>query len=581
MVSSSKSTTVKDLPQSRSDQAALSGVETPLKYPWRVVDARAFVHTGAIRMVLVEDICDLDVVAISYTWSDDMKKWRESICNPEGRTYEEKIGRGSRLLSASITASSDQSIARAHLFFTIIAFLVLSRGKKFFWMDIVCINQDKMQEKEFFVPQMGNLYRNTSETHAYPLGAEIATSVFSDQVYFPIWEMRAWTVQEQIVPNRLLYCYAFHGDAIDDIKKISHIPDADSDKEDVIHMQSLVLDKYKHVSGMFLLEKLGHTVTCCVREELPLSNLSMDAYMHHLEIHGDWSQLQTSIRRSSKHKVMCLARTSSKEKHAPEVARISLVTIGGRKSLWPQDMIYSVLAALGLENFKVTYDIGFEEARLRVFEALDSKVLAHILGTDWGSNRDSGNNDSALPRVVASSPTDGMYYLKSAVLHCEYTRSIGTQMHCRQERLRIWKASPDILQGLCVLRHLLGNGRILLMQGTSVFDTPDFASIPIATIPSHMTKVIIIDMSALGLDTMKDDDVFDENFGIDKIFEFVEIGECQTTAMLVDQMEINNKTSLLTLCCERTASGNLVNRGTALILDASALSTAYSHVIVQ
>lgn len=119
------------------------------------------------------------------------------------------------------------------------------------------------------------------------------------------------------------------------------------------------------------------------------------------------------------------------------------------------------------------------------------------------------------------------------------------------------------------------------MQGTSVFDTPDFASIPIATIPSHMTKVIIIDMSALGLDTMKDDDVFDENFGIDKIFEFVEIGECQTTAMLVDQMEINNKTSLLTLCCERTASGNLVNRGTALILDASALSTAYLHVIVQ
>lgn len=571
---------VQDLPQSRRDVPY--EVKTPPKYPWRVVDARAFVYTGAIRLVLIEDIRDLDVIAISYTWSEDMKKWRDCICKPEGRTYEERIGRGSRNLSTSTPATDTDSlsIARAHLFFTIVAFLVLTRGKKFFWMDIVCIDQDKRGEKEFFVPQMGHLYRSAFETHAYPLGAEIASSVFSNQLYFPIWETRAWTVQEQILSKQVLFCYAFHGDARDDLKKAaSHV--ADSDHEDVIDLKTPALDRYRHVSGMYVLEKMGRMITCYMEEESDGfgGNLPLSAFLHmEIETRGSWSQSGKAIGRSAKYKVMQNARKLLEEQNAPEVARISLATLGDRTATCSEDMIYSVLGVLELDDFKVTYDIGFEEARLRAFEALGPKVLAYIIGADWGSNHNSRNNDSALPRVVASSPITGILSLKPAILNCKYNRSVGTQMYCRHERLRVWKAQPDVWQGGSVVRTTFGNDGLMMMQGASVFDAPEFACDPITAIPPHLTKVIIIEMSAFGL---TDEEIHAKDFGIDKIVEFVDIGMCTTVLVLPDQWELSTKTSLLTLCCERTVSGNLVNRGTALIMDASALSPAYSNIVVQ
>ncbi|KAL4063325.1 hypothetical protein J3A83DRAFT_4466444 [Scleroderma citrinum] len=44
------------------------------KLPWWFVDADAFMSSGAIRIVSFEDISDLDFVAISYVWTDGIKK---------------------------------------------------------------------------------------------------------------------------------------------------------------------------------------------------------------------------------------------------------------------------------------------------------------------------------------------------------------------------------------------------------------------------------------------------------------------------------------------------------------------------
>ena len=99
---------------------------------------------------------------------------------------------------------------------------------------------------------------------------------------------------------------------------------------------------------------------------------------------------------------------------------------------------------------------------------------------------------------------------------------------------------------------------------------------PTKMIPRDLTKVIIVEMSAFGINS--DDDAF----RVDRTAEFVEIGNCDTGAMVVPSLpETMGKTSLLALYCEATASGALVNKGTVLILDASAFSTNYGDTLIE
>ena len=71
-------------PSNRSSGTDMASPE----FRWRLVDERAFLYTGAIRLVLVESISDFDVTAISFPWTPGIKPWRDHICKVEGRTYE-------------------------------------------------------------------------------------------------------------------------------------------------------------------------------------------------------------------------------------------------------------------------------------------------------------------------------------------------------------------------------------------------------------------------------------------------------------------------------------------------------------
>ena len=555
------------------------------------MDALAFVYTGAIRLVLVESISEFDIIAISYTWTTGIKHWRDHICKTEGRTYEERILRGSRKLSTSIIpagTSDNHAITEAQLFFTTVAFFALARGKKFFWIDILCINQDEEKEKEFFVPRMGYLYRSASETHAYPFGAEVLSTVFDDKVYFPVWDTRAWTVQEHILSQNVIFCYAFLGDVREELKKMDDSTFGDSiigsGPGCTIDVYTPVLNKYWFV-GVYMrgksytvLETPRGTVTCYMRQESWVGDdLSFKVYMHaEISVQGDWSQVNRSIARSSRNKALYAARNASKT-NLPETARISMVAVAERRATVEEDMIYCVLGPLNLDGFPIAYKIGVKEAMLRVFEAIEPKILAHVIGTDWVSRSHTNNKDSALPRVIDSSPVLGILSLRSSILHCKYNREVGTKLTCRREKLRIWKAVDfKIRGGQDLVQSLFGNNRLLLMQGASVFDTPEYTSVRREDIPNHDTKVIIVDMRTLGVN------LDDETSEIDRVIEFVEVGVCaETLAIIADLPELATKTSLLTLCCEEMASGALINKGTALILDASALSTEYCDIVIE
>jgi len=424
---------------------------------------------------------------------------------------------------------------------------------------------------------MGYLYRSASETHAYPFGAEILSTVFSDKLYFPVWDTRAWTVQEQILSRNTWLCYAFQGDVRRELREGAHPtlqsaqPMLPSGPEHAINMHTPVLNKYRY-DGIYMLE-MTSTVTCFMEKESSTGNFSAAAYMLR-NIFG--SQFIRNFGRMSRYKALYAVKNSS-EAGILEIARISMATVAERRATVEEDMIYCVLGTLDLDGFPVEYNIGFQEARLRVFEALEPKILAHVIGTDWASSSSTNNKDSALPRVVGSTPVTGILSLRSAILHCKYRREVGTEMTCRREKLRIWQAVDKEFRGSdAVLQATFGNNQLLVMQGASVFDTPEYASVRREAIPRDDTKVILVDMAALGVSSD------DEASKIDEVVEFVEIGVCRTLAVLADlPPEFSRKTSLLALFCEEMPSGALLNKGAALILDASAFSTDYCDTVVK
>ena len=289
---------------------------------------------------------------------------------------------------------------------------------------------------------MGDLYRRAAETHAYPFGARIP-SLFSDETYFPIWEMRAWTVQEQILSERILFCYALQGDVRQDVRNIRNGAGR-SDPERLVDMHTPVLDRYRYADGIFLLETKGNTITCKMEEQswttLPTNARILGADGSAL-MRRERSDMHRGFVQGAAHKVISVMKKSQMSNTA-EAARISLLCIATeRRFTILEDMIYSMLGVFDLGNFCVEYKIGFEEARLRVFEALSPKILPHIIGTEWGSKSSANNKDSALPQVVGSLPVPCIISLESGTRHCKYTRNVGTWMDCRREEFRVW--APD------------------------------------------------------------------------------------------------------------------------------------------
>ncbi|KAF8441549.1 hypothetical protein L210DRAFT_3644826 [Boletus edulis BED1] len=568
---------------------SLPELKKPLGHQWRLIDARAFIHNGTIRLVRIDDFRDMDVIAISYTWSEDMKRWRERIIQMgSGRTYEDKILRGSASVSHALAGGSfsmndvDQaSLTRAHLFFTMVAFMVFTRGKKFFWMDILCINQEKIEEKKFFVPRMGTLYNDTYETHAYPSGAEIAPSVMHESVQKPVWETRAWTAQEHILAKRVIFCYLFQGDVVDDIRGVSESPD----DEAVVNRQldsSPVLDQFRYSRGIYVLRRGEHIMTCHMETEEPFGNFATSAMSKFIPGTSgvQWDMVREVASRSTMYKQIALIRKSG----GPLVqARLCLQMLPMRKSTCPEDMIYSALGTFNMEDFIPEYGIGFEEARLRVFEAMKPSVLAHLLGTDWRSNQGNVHRDTALPRIVGGVPTVGATYLQSSILDCKYDRTTGTKLRCRAEKWRIWRPTMDVRSMTGVTRCVLANNRLIIVQGSrtdcdqrSLAQPSTSSEIPLTSSQSECVRNIVIHSSSIGI---SDEEYFKGTRHFEQLVEFIEVGSCHNVELIMPVR--NTAISLMALCTDQLASGNYRNMGAALIADLDAFTSEFVDVVIE
>ena len=94
-------------------------------------------------------------------------------------SYEKRLAIGSATFSALSQRSliDDASAIEGQRFFAEIAFQVMMSLQQYFWMDIVCIDQDVIAEKEFFVPKMGLLYGAAAVTYAFPTGTSFLSSL--------------------------------------------------------------------------------------------------------------------------------------------------------------------------------------------------------------------------------------------------------------------------------------------------------------------------------------------------------------------------------------------------------------------
>jgi len=259
---------------------------------------------------------------------------------------------------------------------------------------------------------------------------------------------------------------------------------------------------------------------------------------------------------------------------------MSMVLIGSRESTLPEDMIYSVLGILELEDYKAHYEIGFKEARLAVFESLKETILPMTLCTDWGFNPVPGDNDSALPRIQGSEPTLGIDMLECTAL-AMFDRKVGTTIHSRKERFRVWK-DPQRRQtrDLGVMRTTLRSmtSRLMILYCASLFDNPSYLHIPISRIPDEDVHVLIIDGSR-----MTDKEYSSVDFKYDCQVTFIELGKCMHHALFADPQDemLMHHNAVLALECVDTTPGYLANKGTALILNASMLSGDITASVIQ
>jgi len=533
--------------------------------------------------VKVENYRAEDYIAISYTWSKRIEEWRDQMLSIgarlEGSDYEARVALGSSVIStaAGPESMSHEAIVQSHLFFTILCFLVITRGKDLFWMDILCIDQEDIAEKEYFVPRMGDLYGHSAETHAYLTGCNIMTTMACDEFHSPIWETRAWTLQEHIHSKNVLFCYAFYGDATEDIKNVEG---GKSGQPTTIQLKSPLMDRYTVRSlnaGFSCVLETTKRVTCYMEQESWTGGLPLAAFLDKLSRGNDWNGINEGIGRGTFYKTLYSLRHGYPRE---TVISTSMMMLGSRRSARQQDMMYSILGILGLKDYKVSYGIEFEECRLRVFEAIQSDVLTLTLGTEWGCNRDSANKDSALPRVLGSEPTIGIELTK-ATAWSKYTRDVGTTIYSRIERFRIWKdVQKAQSKNLGVVRATMGSetSRLMIMYCVSLLDDPIFEDVPISAIPSKKVHTVI-----LGGSRISDEDYLNEAFEYDRIVDLLEIGVCTHHALFVHPGEeaLMRHTALLTLECETTAPGNMTNKGTVLVLDASSLSGHFAVHTVQ
>jgi hypothetical protein len=193
--------------------------------------------TGYFRVIdvvescLVEPTDDIVYIALSYVWGDALRErqtaepssWWEDLF--EGVESNQRAERRRRLrfnkLPATIQDASD---------------LVKSIGRRYLWVDLLCIRQDDLSEKEVLLKQMHLLYEGASFTivaaggksaesrlHGLPkstrspertclvptkngeLRLVIARPGLSDILSSTDWNTRGWTYQEDILSSCCLY----------------------------------------------------------------------------------------------------------------------------------------------------------------------------------------------------------------------------------------------------------------------------------------------------------------------------------------------------------------------------------------
>jgi Heterokaryon incompatibility protein (HET) len=79
-----------------------------------------------------------------------------------------------------------------------------SIGFRYVWIDCLCINQNSTKDKEEEIPNMGDYYRNCDVCMVYPDGLSNHPDIRNRPL--PRWFKRVWTLQETVLPKRIVFC---------------------------------------------------------------------------------------------------------------------------------------------------------------------------------------------------------------------------------------------------------------------------------------------------------------------------------------------------------------------------------------
>ncbi|KAI5841722.1 hypothetical protein BZA05DRAFT_412838 [Tricharina praecox] len=163
----------------------LTGCATPQRFRW--VDAAALVDDNYLRIVESDQtdesaLDEIPYASISYVWRGEAH-----VCDPGCLGTFRVVGkRGPTADPISIDVLRTAAIAARDL------------GAAYLWLDRLCIMQAVRDDKDWQIMNMGDIYRCSTTCLIFPGGVQRLVALDEETT----WILRAWTLQEAVLPPR-------------------------------------------------------------------------------------------------------------------------------------------------------------------------------------------------------------------------------------------------------------------------------------------------------------------------------------------------------------------------------------------
>ncbi|KAI0795989.1 hypothetical protein C8Q75DRAFT_355828 [Abortiporus biennis] len=161
---------------------------------YRLISCDAFVNDRLLRVYEFTDFPSVKYSAISYVW-----RGNPASRNPSSPNYwQDRDG------TFTVKGAEDGDPISLDVFFHVCS-ASLAHNIRFIWLDRLCVLQTSKKDKSWQIRAMYSIYDKCDTCFVLPGGIRRLVGLNEETA----WIQRAWTLQETVVPQRVMVVFAW------------------------------------------------------------------------------------------------------------------------------------------------------------------------------------------------------------------------------------------------------------------------------------------------------------------------------------------------------------------------------------